>query len=78
MKLKNILSVLMVLFSYSIACAGEVVPVDNVVSLTNELDRLNRLSSAVNKNLGHTIILKKGLYDVSGCHMLCDSADTKY
>ena len=78
MKLKNILSVFMVLFSYSIACAGEVVPVDNVVSLTNELDRLNRLSSAENKNLEHTIILKKGLYDVSGCHMLCDSADTKY
>ena len=59
------------------AFAAEIVTVDNVVSLTNELDRLNRLSSEAGKSLG-TIILKKGSYDVSGCHMLCDSAATKY
>ena len=58
--------------------AGETVTVDNVVSLTNELDRLNRLNSAAGKNLGDTIILKKGEYDVSSCRMLCDSAATKY
>ena len=59
------------------AFAAEIVTVDNVVSLTNELDRLNRLSSDAGKSQG-TIILKKGMYDVSGCHMLCDSSNTKY
>ena len=65
------------ILSVAAAFAAETVTVDNVVSLTNELDRLNRLSSAAGKSQG-TIILKKGSYDVSGCHMLCDSAATKY
>lgn len=51
---------------------GETVTVDNVDSLTNELDRLNRLNSTAKKNLGDVVILKKGFYDVSKCHMLCD------
>lgn len=66
------------LFGAQPLLSGETVTVDNVVSLTNELDRLNRLNSAQNKSLGDTIILKKGEYDVSACHMLCDSAATKY
>ena len=59
------------------AFAAEPITVDNVVSLTNELDKLNRLSSESKKSQG-TIILKKGAYDVSACHMLCDSANTQY
>ena len=66
-----------VIASISAVFAAETVTVDNVVSLTNELDRLNRLSSVAKKSQG-TIILKKGVYDVSDCHMLCDSADTQY
>ncbi len=72
------LAVSAVLFLRLPIFAGETVTVDNVVSLTNELDRLNRLNSAAGKNLGDTIILKKGEYDVSSCRMLCDSAETKY
>lgn len=70
--------VLFALSAASALAAGETVIVDNVDSLTNELDRLNRRNSAVNKNLGDVLILKKGEYDVSDCHMLCDSADTEY
>ena len=58
--------------------AGETVTVDNVISLTNELDRLNRLNSANKKSRGDVIILKPRLYDVSGCHMFCDAAYNEY
>ena len=56
------------------AFAGETVTVDSVTALTNELDRLNRLNTENGKSRGDVIILKKNTYDVSGCHMLCDSA----
>ena len=59
------------------ALAGETVTVDSVTALTNELDRLNRLST-VDKRRGDVVILKPGHYDVSGCKMLCDSASQQY
>ena len=78
-KTARLFSVALLAFSSASALtAGETVIVDNVVSLTNELDRLNRRNSEANKNLGDVLILKKGEYDVSDCHMLCDSANTKY
>lgn len=71
-----------ILSALGIACplaAGEIVTVDNVTDLTNHLDRLNRLNTeAFDASLyagerHDTIILKPGLYDVSGCEMLCST-----
>lgn len=73
----------LVAFCFAATCAmsavlAETVVVDDVTSLTNALDRLNRLSSAQNKDLGHIVRLAPGSYDVSGCHMLCDVANPDY
>ena len=52
--------------------AGETVYVSDVPSLTNQLDRLNRLANR--KDRGDVIIMEPNIYDVSQCHMLCDAA----
>ena len=62
----------------SCALCAETVEVSDIISLTNELDRLNRLSTAQAKDLGHIVRLLPGKYDVSGCHMLCDVANADY
>ena len=49
---------------------------EDVTSLTNHLDRLNRINSPNNKGRGDVITLEPGFYDVSKCHMLCDAAGT--
>lgn len=58
----------------SAAFGGETVTVNDVTSLTNELDRLNRQNTADRKDRGDVIIMEPGNYDVSGCHMECDAA----
>ena len=59
---------------------AETVDVDNITSLTNELDRLNRLScsATARKDLGHVVRLAPGSYDVSGCHMACFIENNSY
>ena len=73
----KLLGTLSAIFVSGVLCA-ETVDVDNVTSLTNELDRLNRLSSAQDRDLGHVVRLAPGKYDVSDCHMLCDIANADY
>ena len=58
----------------SAAFGGETVTVNDVTSLTNQLDRLNRQNTADRKDHGDVIIMEPGNYDVSGCHMECDAA----